>query len=168
MRPSRQSMADEPIARGNISWARGIQCCPNIFYYFARPAFLYREEYVCVYTHTHTHTHTHTLSLSLPYIYIYIYTHTHTHTLRFLLPGGLHFITSFGNLSCSILWTCPHHWSYLVLISSKRDLTTFIFCLIIAFLILSFLEIRAERRQKSISVELSNGRRKMWKHCTTC
>ena len=32
---------------------------------------------------------------------------------------------------------------------------TFIFCLIIVFLILSFLEIRAERRQKSISVEFS-------------
>ena len=32
---------------------------------------------------------------------------------------------------------------------------TFIFCLIILFLILSFLEIRAERRQKSISVEFS-------------
>ena len=39
--------------------------------------------------------------------------------------------------------------------SSKTDLVTFIFCLIILFLILSFLEIRAERRQKSISVELS-------------
>jgi hypothetical protein len=39
----------------------------------------------------------------------------------------------------------------LVLISSKRDLVIFIFCLIILFLILSFLEIRAERRQKSVS-----------------
>ena len=37
----------------------------------------------------------------------------------------------------------------------KRDLVTFIFLLITLFLILSFLEIRAERRQKSISVELS-------------
>jgi hypothetical protein len=33
--------------------------------------------------------------------------------------------------------------------------TNIFFCLIILFLILSFLEIRAERRQKSISVELS-------------
>ena len=33
---------------------------------------------------------------------------------RFLLPGGLHFLTSFGNLSSSILWTCPYHWSCLV------------------------------------------------------
>ena len=32
---------------------------------------------------------------------------------------------------------------------------TFIFCLIILFLILSFLEIQADRRQKSISVEFS-------------
>ena len=74
---------------------------------------------------------------------------------RFLLPGGLHFITSFANLPSSILWTCPYHWSFLVLIPSKRDLIAFIFCLIIVFLILSFLEIRAERRQKSISVEFS-------------
>jgi len=35
----------------------------------------------------------------------------------------------------------------------KKDLITLIFCLIISFLILSFLEIRAEHRQKSISVE---------------
>ena len=65
------------------------------------------------------------------------------------------FQTIFGSLPSSIRWTCPYHFSCLVLISSKRDLVTFIFCLIILFLILSFLEIRAERRQKSISVEFS-------------
>ena len=43
----------------------------------------------------------------------------------------------------------------MVLILSKRDLATFIFCLITIFLILFFLEIRAARRQKSISVEFS-------------
>jgi hypothetical protein len=32
----------------------------------------------------------------------------------FLLPGGRHFITSFGNLPSSILWTCPYHWSCLI------------------------------------------------------
>src|SRR5215510_6438384 len=74
---------------------------------------------------------------------------------RFLLPDGRHFSTSFGSLPSSILWTCPYDCSCLVLISSKRDPVTFIFCLIMVFLILSFLEIRAERRQKSISVELS-------------
>jgi preprotein translocase subunit YajC len=37
--------------------------------------------------------------------------------------------------------------------SSKRDLVTFIFFLITLFIILSFLEIRTESRQKSISVE---------------
>ena len=74
---------------------------------------------------------------------------------RFLLPGGLHFITFYGSLPSSIRWTCPYHLSCLVLIPSKIDLVTFIFCLIILFLILSFLEIRAERRQKSISVEFS-------------
>ena len=74
---------------------------------------------------------------------------------RFLLLGGFYFITFFGNLPSSILWTCPYHFSCWVLISSKRDLVTFIFCLIIVFLILSFLEVRAERRQKSISVKFS-------------
>ena len=74
---------------------------------------------------------------------------------RILLPGGCHFITYFGSLPSSILWTWPYHWSCFVLISSKRDLVTFIFCLIIVFLILSFLEILAERRQKTISVEFN-------------
>ena len=74
---------------------------------------------------------------------------------RFLLPGGLHFITFFGSLPSSILWTCPYHFSCVVVISYKRDLVTFIYCLIMVFLILSFLEIRADRRQKSISVEFS-------------
>ena len=53
---------------------------------------------------------------------------------RFLLPGGRHFITSFGSLPSSILWTCPYHRSCLVLISSKRDLVTFIFCLTLRLL----------------------------------
>ena len=55
---------------------------------------------------------------------------------RFLLPGGRHFITSFGNLPSSILETCPYHCSCFVLVSSKTDLVTFIFCLMIVFLIL--------------------------------
>ena len=46
---------------------------------------------------------------------------------RFLLPHGHHIITSFDNRSSSILWTCPHHWSCLVLMYSKRDHTIFIF-----------------------------------------
>ena len=71
---------------------------------------------------------------------------------RFLLPGGRHFITSFGNLPYSTLWTSPYHCSCFVLISSKRDLVTFIFCFMTVFLILSLLEIPAERRQKSIYV----------------
>jgi len=76
---------------------------------------------------------------------------------RFLLPGGRHFITSFSNLPSSILETCPYHCSCFVLISSKKDLVTFIFGLLIVFLILSFLEILAERRQKSVSVEFNFG-----------
>ena len=57
---------------------------------------------------------------------------------RFLLPGGRHFITSFGNLPSSILWTCPYHWSCFVLISSKRYLVTFIFCVMIVDLLKVF------------------------------
>ena len=83
---------------------------------------------------------------------------------RFLLPGGFHFIACFWSLPSSILWTCPYHFSCLVLISSKRDLVIFIFCLIIVFLILSFLESRAERRQKSISVEFSFANTFVFKH----
>ena len=74
----------------------------------------------------------------------------------FLLPGGHHFILSFGSLPSSILWTCPYHWSCLVLISSKRDLTIFIF-LIIVFLIWSFLEIRAELLQKWVMISQKTG-----------
>jgi hypothetical protein len=44
--------------------------------------------------------------------------------LRFLLPDGRHSSTPFGSLPCSILWTCPYHWSCLVFMSSKRDLVT--------------------------------------------
>jgi hypothetical protein len=46
-------MADEPMvhvpkmARGKITFARGIHCRPKYFYSFARPAYLYGEE--CVY-----------------------------------------------------------------------------------------------------------------------
>ena len=83
---------------------------------------------------------------------------------RFLLPDGPHLGNFFGSLPSPILWTCPYHCSCLVLMSSERDLVTFICCLIILFLILSFPEIRAERRQKSISVELSFARVFAFKH----
>jgi len=39
---------------------------------------------------------------------------------RFLLPGGRHFITSFGKVSSSIPWTWPYNWCCFVLISLKR------------------------------------------------
>ena len=56
---------------------------------------------------------------------------------RFLLPGGRHFIISFGNLPSSILWTYPYHWSCFVLISSKRPCCThFLFNNSIANLVL--------------------------------
>jgi hypothetical protein len=51
--------AVEPIARapsmtrGKISLARGVHCCPIFFISFARPAPLYCEEYVCIYTYIH-------------------------------------------------------------------------------------------------------------------
>jgi hypothetical protein len=35
---------------------------------------------------------------------------------RFLLHSGFHFITCFGSLPSSILWTCPYHFSCLVYI----------------------------------------------------
>jgi hypothetical protein len=59
----------------------------------------------------------------------------------FLHPGGRHFITPFGNLPSSNLWTCPYQWSCFVLVSFNTDLVTFIVCLMVVFIILSFLEI---------------------------
>ena len=35
---------------------------------------------------------------------------------RFPLLDGLHFITSFGNLLSSIIWTCSYHWSCYIFI----------------------------------------------------
>jgi hypothetical protein len=59
----------------------------------------------------------------------------------------------FGNLPSSILWICPHHWNCSLLMSSKSDLVTFILSLIAVLLVLSVLEILAERHKKSISLE---------------
>jgi hypothetical protein len=39
----------------------------------------------------------------------------------FLLPDGRHFITPFGSLPSSILWTCPYHYNCLVLISYNNN-----------------------------------------------
>ena len=63
-----QCRARKIMARGPISLARSVSCCPNFFISFARPASPYCEDYVCIYI----------------YIYIYIYTHTHTHTHTYL------------------------------------------------------------------------------------
>jgi hypothetical protein len=46
-----EGRSDEPLSRGKISLADGIHCCPKFFIYFARPASLYCEEYVCIYTY---------------------------------------------------------------------------------------------------------------------
>jgi hypothetical protein len=73
----------------------------------------------------------------------------------FLLPGGRHFITSFGNPPPPphppILWTCPHRCSC----CCNTDCVTVILCLTVLFIILSFLENLADRRQKSIFVEFN-------------
>ena len=45
---------------------------------------------------------------------------------RFLLPGGHHFITSFGNFPPFILWTCPWYWSCLVLFAILSAIYLFI------------------------------------------
>jgi len=49
-------MAEESMARGNISLAHAIHCCPIFFYLLCPNSFcillLWR---ICVYTHTHTH-----------------------------------------------------------------------------------------------------------------
>jgi len=46
--------AGEPMARGKISLARGIHCWLVFFLIsFARPASLYCEEYMYIYTYTY-------------------------------------------------------------------------------------------------------------------
>ena len=60
---------------------------------------------------------------------------------RALFCFGIHFNAILGNLPSAILWTWPHHVSWLYSISFIIRSSNPICCLIVTFLILSFLDI---------------------------
>jgi hypothetical protein len=57
-----------------------------------------------------------------------------------------------GNLPCAILWTWPYHVSWFCSISFIIVSSSPIYCLIVTFLILSFLDILEDLLRTSISV----------------
>jgi hypothetical protein len=57
-----------------------------------------------------------------------------------------------GNLPSVIFWTWPYHVSWFCSVSFIIALTTPIYCLIVTFLILSFLDILEDLLRASISV----------------
>jgi hypothetical protein len=60
-----------------------------------------------------------------------------------------------GNLSSAILWTWPYHVSWFCSISFIIVSSSPIYCLIVTFLILSFLDILKDFLKASISVASS-------------
>ena len=71
---------------------------------------------------------------------------------RALFCFGIHFNAIFGNLPSAILWTWPYHVSWFCSISFIIASSNPICCLIVAFLILSFLDILEDLLRASISV----------------
>ena len=71
---------------------------------------------------------------------------------RALFCFGIHFNAILGNLPSAILWTWPHHVSWFCSIYFTIVSSSPICCLIITFLILSFLDILEDLLMTSISV----------------
>ena len=71
---------------------------------------------------------------------------------RALFCFGIHFIAILGSLSSAILWTWPYHESWFFSISFIILSSSPICCLIVTFLILSFLDILEDLLRASISV----------------
>ena len=65
---------------------------------------------------------------------------------------GIHFNAILGSLPSAILWTWPYHLSWFCSISFIIVSSNPIFCLIVTFLILSFLDILEDLIRASISV----------------
>jgi len=65
---------------------------------------------------------------------------------------GIHFNVIFDNLPSAILWTWPHHVSWFCSVSFITVSSSPICCLIVTFLILSFLDILEDLLRTSISV----------------
>jgi len=71
---------------------------------------------------------------------------------RALFCFGIHFNAILGSLSSAILWTWPYHVSWLCSISFIIVSSSSICCLIVTFIILSFLDILEDFLRASISV----------------
>jgi len=71
---------------------------------------------------------------------------------RALFCFGIHFNTILGSLSSAILWTWPHHVSRFCSVSFIIVSSIPVCCLIVTFLILSFLDILDDLLRPSISV----------------
>jgi len=72
---------------------------------------------------------------------------------RALFCFGIHFNAVLGNLPSAILWTWPYHVSWFCSISfTIVSSSPIFFCLIVTFLILSFLDIFEDLLRASISV----------------
>ena len=69
-----------------------------------------------------------------------------------LFRFGIHFNVILGNLPSVILWTWPYHVSWFCSISFTIGSSNPICCLIVTFLILSFLDILEDLLRASISV----------------
>ena len=65
---------------------------------------------------------------------------------------GIHFNAILGNLPSAILWTWPYHVSWFCSISFIFGSSNPICCLVVTFLILSFLDILEDLLRASISV----------------
>ena len=71
---------------------------------------------------------------------------------RALFCFGIHLNVILGNLPSAILWTWPYHVSWFCSISFTIGSSNPICCLIVTFLILSFLDILEDLLRTSISV----------------
>ena len=71
---------------------------------------------------------------------------------RALFCFGIYFNAILGNLPSAILWTWPYHVSWFCSVSFIIGSSNPIFCLIVTFLILSFLDILEDLLRASISV----------------
>ena len=82
--------------------SRGIHCCPSLFCFFAQPASLYCEEYVCVCVYVYV----------CMCIYIYIYNCIESMHELPLLPNNMASETLCTKIGCvANCWLDIYHWS---------------------------------------------------------
>jgi len=124
---------------------------------------------VCVYIYTHTYGFQNAfLRCPTPRLHCFLYSHWPSFRflsfMAFLIPSiqfffglphalfcfGIHFNAILGNLPSTVLWTWPYHVSWFCSISYTIVSSSPICCLIVTFLILSFLDILKDLPKASI------------------